>query len=35
MGVWQRSPAGLPIALDDPGLPAADRAALPDLRTET
>ena len=33
MGVWQRSPAGLRIALNDPDLQAADRAALPDLRT--
>ena len=34
MGVWQRSPAGLRIALDDPALDAANRAALPDLRPE-
>ncbi|HEX6697281.1 MAG TPA: alpha-amylase family glycosyl hydrolase [Solirubrobacteraceae bacterium] len=34
MGVWQRSPAGLRIALADPALDAANRAALPDLRTE-
>ena len=32
MGVWQRSPAGLEIALADPALDAANRAALPDLR---
>ena len=32
MGVWQRSPAGLAIALADPALTAANRAALPDLR---
>ena len=32
MGVWQRSPAGLRIALADPALDAANRAALPDLR---
>ena len=31
MGVWQRSPAGLQIALDDPALDAANRSALPDL----
>jgi hypothetical protein len=34
MGVWQRSPAGLQIALADPQLDAANRAALPDLRPE-
>ena len=34
MGVWQRSPAGLRIALADPGLDAANRAALTDLRAE-
>jgi Alpha amylase, catalytic domain len=34
MGVWQRSPAGLEIALADPELDAANRAALPDLRAE-
>ena len=34
MGVWERSPAGLRIALDDPALDAANRAALPDLRPE-
>jgi len=32
MGVWERSPAGLRIALADPGLDAGNRAALPDLR---
>src|SRR3954464_9960750 len=31
MGVWQRSPAGLAIALADGGLMAGFRAALPDL----
>src|SRR4051794_38751484 len=31
MGVWERSPAGLEIALDDPGLMAAFRSALGDL----
>ncbi|HMD58069.1 MAG TPA: alpha-amylase family glycosyl hydrolase [Solirubrobacteraceae bacterium] len=34
MGVWQRSPVGLAIALADPQLDAANRAALPDLREE-
>ena len=34
MGVWQRSPAGLRIALADPQLEAGNRAALPDLREE-
>jgi hypothetical protein len=34
MGVWQRSPAGLQIALADPQLDAANRAALPDLRPQ-
>ena len=34
MGVWQRSPAGLRIAVADPGLDAGNRAALPDLRPE-
>jgi len=34
MGVWQRSPEGLRIALTDPGLDAGNRAALPDLRPE-
>src|SRR4051794_21222234 len=31
MGVWERSPAGLEIALDDPGLMAGFRSALGDL----
>src|SRR5215469_2335108 len=31
MGVWQRSPAGLQIALSNPELDAGNRAALPDL----
>jgi len=34
MGVWERSPAGLAIALADPGLEAGNRAALPDLRPD-
>jgi len=34
MGVWQRSPAGLEIALANPELDAGNRAALPDLRPE-
>jgi len=34
MGVWRRSPEGLRIALGDPALDAANRAALPDLRPE-
>ena len=34
MGVWQRSPAGLRIALDNPELSAGNRAALPDLRDD-
>jgi hypothetical protein len=34
MGVWERSPAGLRIALADPELTAGFRAALPDLRDE-
>ena len=34
MGVWERSPEGLRIALADPGLDAAFHAALPDLRPE-
>jgi hypothetical protein len=32
MGVWRRSPAGLAIALADPGLMASFRAALPDVQ---
>jgi Alpha amylase, catalytic domain len=34
MGVWQRSPEGLGIALSNPELDAGNRAALPDLRPE-
>jgi glycosidase len=34
MGVWERSPAGLRIALANPELDAGNRAALPDLRPE-
>ena len=34
MGVWERSPAGLRIALENPELDAGNRAALPDLRDE-
>ncbi len=34
MGVWERSPAGLAIALTNPDLEAGNRAALPDLRPE-
>jgi hypothetical protein len=34
MGVWERSPAGLAIALSEPGLMAGMRSALPDLRDE-
>ena len=34
MGVWQRSPAGLEIALQDPSLDAGNRQALPDLRAD-
>ncbi len=34
MGVWQRSPAGLQIALADPQLDAGNRAALADLCDE-
>src|SRR4051794_10905324 len=32
MGVWERSPAGLEIALSDPVLAESFRVALPDLR---
>lgn len=32
MGVWERSPAGLRIALSNPELDAENRSALPDLR---
>jgi Alpha amylase, catalytic domain len=34
MGVWQRSPEGLRIALSNPELEAGNRAALPDLRPD-
>ncbi|MFD4876253.1 alpha-amylase [Streptomyces sp. NPDC058420] len=34
MGVWERSPAGLEIALRDVALQESFRAALPDLRPE-
>jgi glycosidase len=34
MGVWERSPAGLRIALTNPAIDAGNRAALPDLRDE-
>jgi hypothetical protein len=34
MGVWERSPAGLQIALSNPELDAGNRAALPDLRPD-
>ena len=34
MGVWQRSPAGIAIALANADLRAAFQAALPDWRTE-
>ena len=34
MGVWERSPAGLEVARQDPGLQDAFRAALPDLTPE-
>ncbi len=34
MGVWARSPAGLAIALTNPGVDAGNRAALGDLRPE-
>ena len=34
MGVWQRSPEGLRIALTNPDVDAGNRAALPDLRPE-
>jgi len=34
MGVWQRSPEGLRIALADPSFDAGFHAALPDLRPE-
>lgn len=31
MGVWERSPAGLALAMANPELPASFREALPDL----
>ena len=34
MGVWQRSPAGIRIAIDDPSLQAVHRQALADFRNE-
>jgi hypothetical protein len=34
MGVWKRSPMGIRIAIDDPGLQAVHRQALPDFRNE-
>src|SRR6185312_15304139 len=34
MGVWQRSPEGLRIALSNPELDTGNRAALTDLRPE-
>ena len=34
MGVWERSPAGLAIALTNPDVQAGNRSALPDLRPE-
>jgi hypothetical protein len=34
MGVWQRSPAGLEIALRNPEIVAGNRAALSDLRAD-
>jgi hypothetical protein len=34
MGVWQRSPAGLRIALANPEIDAGNHAALTDLRSE-
>jgi hypothetical protein len=34
MGVWERSPAGLALANENPGLQASFREALPDLRPE-
>ena len=34
MGVWQRSPAGIEIALRNPDVDRGNRAALPDLRPE-
>jgi Alpha amylase, catalytic domain len=34
MGVWERSPAGIAIALENPGLVESFRRALPDFRPE-
>ena len=34
MGVWERSPAGIAIALENEGLLESFRRALPDVRTE-
>src|SRR5436305_11863861 len=34
MGVWERSPAGIAIALENEGLMESFRRALPDLRDE-
>jgi hypothetical protein len=34
MGVWERSPAGLRIALSNPEIDSGNKAALPDLRAE-
>jgi hypothetical protein len=34
MGVWERSPAGLAIALSNPDVQASNRSALPDLQPE-
>ena len=34
MGVWERSPAGVALALGNESLMASFRAALPDLRTD-
>src|SRR4051812_30988793 len=34
MGVWERSPAGIAIALENPGLIESFRRALPDFTTE-
>ena len=34
MGVWERSPAGIEIALRNPDVESGNRAALPDLRPE-
>src|SRR5690349_7394100 len=34
MGVWQRSPMGIRIAIDDPSLQAVHHQALADFRNE-